>query len=56
LQPEIRNEARHEIRTQYMSAAKARDWLGWQPAYDMQTALCRTIDWYREHFSEQRAS
>lgn len=47
LQPDIRNEARAEIRNQYLSSKKARDVLGWKPIFPMEEALERTISWYR---------
>jgi len=52
LEPEVRNEASNEIRHQYLSAAKARDRLGWAPAFDMDTGLSRTIAWYTEFFTD----
>ncbi len=51
LKPDIRNEASNEIRHQYLSAAKARDVLGWHPSFDLDEGLSRTIDWYREFLS-----
>ena len=50
LSPEVRNEATNEIRHQYLSAAKAREVLGWSPMFDQDEGLRRTIDWYREYF------
>jgi CDP-glucose 4,6-dehydratase len=47
LKPEIRNEATNEIRHQYLSAAKARETLGWQPLFSLDEGLRRTIDWYK---------
>jgi CDP-glucose 4,6-dehydratase len=47
LKPEIRNEATNEIRHQYLSAAKARETLGWQPLFRLEEGLRRTIDWYK---------
>jgi CDP-glucose 4,6-dehydratase len=47
LQPEVRNEATNEIRHQYLSAAKARNMLGWQPLFTLETALQRTVEWYK---------
>ena len=48
LEPDIRNEASHEIRHQYLSAAKARRMLDWAPLFTMEEGLERTIAWYRE--------
>lgn len=48
LQPDVRNEATNEIREQYLSARKAREVLGWKPAFTLDEGLQRTIDWYRE--------
>ena len=46
--PEVRNEATNEIRHQYLTAAKARRVLGWQPLFTLDEGLRRTIDWYKE--------
>jgi CDP-glucose 4,6-dehydratase len=46
LEPEIRKEANHEIRHQYLSADKARLLLGWQPQFSLEVGLKRTINWY----------
>ena len=48
LRPEIRNEATNEIRYQYLSAAKARRILNWQPLFTLDEGLRRTIDWYKD--------
>jgi CDP-glucose 4,6-dehydratase len=47
LRPVILNQATNEIKHQYLSAAKARQRLNWQPKYDLDSALAETIDWYR---------
>ncbi len=47
LEPDIRATARHEIPHQFLSAAKARKVLGWQPRHTVEEALVRTVDWYR---------
>ncbi|HKE59355.1 MAG TPA: GDP-mannose 4,6-dehydratase, partial [Pyrinomonadaceae bacterium] len=47
LKPDIRNDASHEIRHQYLSAAKAREQLKWQPLFSLEEGLKRTVDWYR---------
>lgn len=51
LQPDILGDATHEIREQYLTAAKARRVLGWTPQFDLGTGLQRTIDWYRKFLS-----
>jgi CDP-glucose 4,6-dehydratase len=48
LKPNIRNEASNEIRLQYLSAAKARERLGWRPEFTLDEGLDATIAWYRE--------
>jgi CDP-glucose 4,6-dehydratase len=50
LAPDIRNEASNEIRHQYLDATKARRVLGWSPAFDVDSGLRATIDWYRRYF------
>jgi CDP-glucose 4,6-dehydratase len=50
LEPDIRNEATHEIREQRLSAARAREELGWRPLFSLDEGLRRTIDWYRDFF------
>ena len=54
LEPEVRGEATNEIRHQYLSAAKAREVLGWRPLYTLDEALGQTIDWYRTFFEASR--
>jgi len=49
-QPDIRNEVTNEITHQYLSAAKARRQLGWEPLFTLDEGLRRTIDWYKEFF------
>ena len=48
LTPDVRNEVSNEIRHQYLSAAKARKVLGWEPLYTLEEGLARTAKWYRE--------
>jgi CDP-glucose 4,6-dehydratase len=45
----ILNEARDEIKHQYLSSRKARRILGWKPRYKPREAFSITIDWYRKH-------
>jgi CDP-glucose 4,6-dehydratase len=53
LEPDIRSEATNEIRNQYLSAAKAREKLGWQPLFTLDEGLRRTIDWYKAFLGTQ---
>jgi CDP-glucose 4,6-dehydratase len=55
LEPDVRAGARHEIRHQYLSAAKARRMLNWRPRYGLDEALGETIAWYREYFASSAA-
>jgi CDP-glucose 4,6-dehydratase len=48
LEPDVRNEASGEIRCQYLSAALARERLGWAPRFTLDEGLTRTIAWYRQ--------
>jgi CDP-glucose 4,6-dehydratase len=54
LEPDVRNEATNEIRHQYLSAAKARETLKWQPLFTLDEGLRRTIEWYREFLDDGR--
>lgn len=51
-EPTILGTASHEIDSQYLSAAKARKVLGWEPTISMADALVNTVDWYREHLAD----
>ncbi len=50
LEPDVRNEASHEIVHQYLSAAAARRDLSWKPRFTLEEGLTRTIAWYRDFF------
>ena len=56
LQPDIRSEARNEIHHQYLSAAKARQMLGWKPIFTLEEGLGVTIEWYKEFFAHEQKS
>jgi len=51
LRPDVRNEASNEIRHQYLSAARARRELNWQPLFTLDEGLQLTIEWYRAFLS-----
>ncbi|MBZ5580661.1 MAG: NAD-dependent epimerase/dehydratase family protein [Acidobacteriia bacterium] len=48
LEPDVRNEARNEIRHQYLSAERARRVIHWSPLFTLEQGLERAIQWYRE--------
>jgi CDP-glucose 4,6-dehydratase len=48
LRPEVLNQASNEIRHQFLSAARARTVLNWQPQFTLESGLDRTLEWYRE--------
>lgn len=49
VQPVVLNEATNEIPRQCLNSARARQVLGWRPAFDLDEGLRRTISWYRDH-------
>lgn len=48
LQPIILDEVNNEIQTQYLSSKKAKDVLQWQPLFDLESGLRKTINWYEQ--------
>ncbi len=52
LEPIILDEVKNEIKDEYLSADKAHQILGWQPADSLETGLAKTMAWYR-HFLQQ---
>ena len=49
LEPDVRDVAEGEIHSQYLSAARAREQLGWAPEFDLEAGLRETIAWYRQY-------
>ena len=49
----VLNQAKYEIRHQYLSASKARKVLKWQPKYTLKEGLTKTIDWYSKIFQNR---
>ncbi len=52
INPTVLNRAQGEIRSQYLSSAKAARVLQWKPAYSLDEGLGETIQWYKKFFSE----
>ena len=53
VEPDIRNEAHHEIPHQSLNAAKARTMLGWCPRFTLDEGLRATISWYVAFLKEK---
>ena len=48
----IANQAKYEIKDQYLSACKARKILNWRPEYTLENGLKKTITWYKYLFKK----
>ena len=51
VEPVILGTAEGELVSQWLSAKKARDVLGWQARWDLKEGLTETIEWYRGFFA-----
>ncbi len=51
LEPDVRGEVSNEIKHQYLSAEKARQMLNWSPQFELDAALEKTTNWYRDFLS-----
>jgi CDP-glucose 4,6-dehydratase len=49
LAPDVRNTAQGEIHSQYLSSAKARQILDWQPEFTLEAGLAETVRWYQDY-------
>lgn len=47
LEPIILDEVQNEIQDEYLCAEKAREVLGWEPAYSLEAGVIETMAWYR---------
>lgn len=48
----ILDQARYEIKDQYLASGKARKILGWKPKYTLEQGLERTVAWYNEYYKK----
>jgi CDP-glucose 4,6-dehydratase len=55
LEPDLRAPARDEVEHQFLSAAKARQILGWAPGHTVEEAMILTVQWYEEHLGRAAA-
>jgi CDP-glucose 4,6-dehydratase len=53
IQPKVLNEAKNEIKHQYLDASKAKKVLGWQPLFTLEQGLDETIHWYKEFLGKR---
>lgn len=49
LDPDVRSGEGGETTHRYLSAAKAREVLGWQPRHTVEEAVILSVRWYREY-------
>ena len=56
LTPDVRDEASNEIRHQSLSAAKARETLGWRPLFTLEEGLRKTVPWYSNFIATRKAA
>ncbi len=52
LHPKILNQAKYEIKNQYLSSEKAKKTLHWRPKYSLEAGLRKTILWYKIFFKK----
>jgi CDP-glucose 4,6-dehydratase len=55
LEPVVLDQAKAEIRDQYLDASKARRVLGWRPRFSLEAGLARTVRWYEEFLRRESA-
>ena len=53
MKPRVLNEAKNEIRDQYLSSKKSVKTLGWKSKYSLEDGLREAFLWYREFFQRQ---
>jgi CDP-glucose 4,6-dehydratase len=56
LEPVILNQARGEIKHQYLDSTRANTMLGWKITYGVDDALRRTIGWYEDFIAKAPAA
>jgi len=56
LEPEILNQAQHEIPEQWLDCKRAQQRLEWQSRYSIEEGLHETVDWYRNWLGRSAAA
>ncbi len=54
IEPEIQSSTEAEIKSQYLSAEKAKRTLGWSPEFSLEQGLDETIAWYSTYLGADR--
>jgi CDP-glucose 4,6-dehydratase len=49
----ILNQARYEIKDQYLASGKARKILGWKPEYTLEQGLAGAVEWYSQYYTNK---
>ena len=52
LEPIILNEAHNEIQEQHLCSDKAKQVLGWEPQYTLESSLMKTMAWYHDYLQQ----
>jgi len=55
LEPQILNEAKNELKAQYLDWNKAKSVLGWKPQHNLDEGLKETIAWYKNYLKGKQA-
>jgi len=53
LRPNVLNEARNEIKEQFLSSKKARQLLGWSHRESIESGIKKSLEWYRRYFNKR---
>jgi CDP-glucose 4,6-dehydratase len=48
LEPMVLNSVTHEIHDQHLTSSKAKEKLGWEAKYSLESGLKESLPWYRE--------
>ncbi len=51
LTPKILNETSNEIKEQCLSSKKSKQLLNWEPIYNTEEGLVKTVEWYKNFFN-----
>ena len=50
-QSQLLDQAKGEIRDQYLDCSRATDVLGWQPTHALSEGLAKTYAWYKDYLT-----